>query len=65
MTPKQYLVALHAAGIPDGLPVMEIDRRAALLLEIAEHTARKYRCGYVRVPGPVMVALAALAEKAT
>lgn len=60
LTPPDYLAALHAAGIPDGLPVLELDRQAARLLEIDDHTARRYRCGYTPIPGPVRVALRAL-----
>lgn len=60
MTPGEYLAALYAAGIPDNLPVQEIDRQAARLLEVAERTARRYRLGAAEIPGPVRVALRGL-----
>lgn len=57
----EYIEALHNAGIPRGVGLLELDRCAAVLLKINEHTARRYRTGYIKVPGPVQVALEALA----
>lgn len=61
MTPVEYLEALHSAGIPRDIGLNDIDRRAAKMLEIDERTARRYRSGAIQVPGPVKVALTALA----
>jgi hypothetical protein len=61
MTPQEYISALHAAGIPEGLPVLELDRQAASLLKVDERTARRYRRGEIKIPGPVEVALVCLA----
>jgi hypothetical protein len=57
MTPKDYVAAVLAVGVKEGLPVQEFDRQAALLLQINERTARRYRTGKVVIPGPVQVAL--------
>ncbi len=62
MTPAAYLTALHAAGIPRGLPITEIDRRAAHLLKVHIRTARRYRLGEIKIPGPVQVALRCLSS---
>lgn len=62
MTAAQYRLALYAAGIPKGLPVLSEDREAARLLKIDERTARRYRTGETRVPGPVLVALNCLSR---
>ena len=62
MTPATYLAALYVAGIPRGLPVHELDRRAAEMLKINVRTARRYRWGETRIPDLVEVALTALAR---
>lgn len=62
MRPRAYMAALRAAGIERGLPVQELDQRAAALLKIDERTARRYRRDETPIPGPVEVALAALAK---
>lgn len=61
MSRLAYMVALYAAGMPDGLPITDIDRWAASRLEIDERTARRYRRGEAPIPGPVRVALAKMA----
>lgn len=61
MNAADYMKALHAAGIPRGLPAHELDRQAAALLKIDERTARRYRRGEgASIPGPVKVALTAI-----
>ena len=57
------MAAVLAAGVPGGLPVNEFDRQAAALLRVDERTARRYRSGASAIPGPVMVALEALAKR--
>lgn len=57
MTPEDYVKAVLAAGVKDGLPVQEFDRQVALLLQVNERTARRYRTGRTAIPGPVQVAL--------
>lgn len=61
MTPQAYVAALGRAGVDVGLPVGKIDREAASLLKIDQRTAQRYRCGEIAIPGPVQVALEALA----
>ena len=63
MTPSEYLVALHTAGIPEGLPVLEIDRQAALLLGVGVRTTRRYRRGEYPVPATARLALKLLAAQ--
>jgi hypothetical protein len=63
MKPADYLAALHAAGIPDGLPVLELDRQAALLLGVGRRTARRYRQGDYPVPQTIRLALKLLAAQ--
>lgn len=65
MTPGAYIAAVLAAGIKEGLPVQEFDRQAALLLQVNERTARRYRTGHTAIPGPVEVALRALTHPAS
>lgn len=62
MTPQRYVAMLHAAGIPRGIPALDLDQAAASLLRIDARTARRYRLGEQDVPGPVQVALDALAK---
>ena len=62
MTPAEYLTALYATGIPTDLPVLELDRRAAELLETTKRSTRRYRTGVTPIPGPVRVALLARAQ---
>lgn len=61
MTPAEYIEALHTTGIAREIAVMDLDRAAAALLKIDERTARRYRNGDTIIPGPVQVALHALA----
>ena len=61
MSADDYLAALAAIGIPQTLPVHELDRQAAELLRINERTARRYRRGKTAIPGPVEAALNCLA----
>lgn len=63
MTPKDYIEALMRAGIPENLPVGELDRRAAALLKVSASTSRHYRNGDAAIPGPVQVALKLLARE--
>lgn len=63
MTAAEYLAALAAAGIDTSLPIGQLDREAASLLEIDERTARRYRRGDITIPGPVRVALECLGRK--
>lgn len=60
MTPAEYLAALHAAGIPPTIGLMELDDATAVLLRIDRRTARRYRRGEIPIPGPVVVALECL-----
>lgn len=60
MTPQAYLQALDAAGIPRGLPVLELDRQVFLLLGIKARTARRYRRGETPIPDTVQKALLSL-----
>lgn len=60
MTPTAYLLALHRAGIAEGLPAVWIDREAAALLRVDERTVRRWRLGETSIPGPVEVALECL-----
>lgn len=57
MTPAEYLTALEAAGVAEGLPTKELDRQAAVLLHVDTRTARRYRRGEVTIPGPVRALL--------
>lgn len=61
MTTAEFVRAVYQAGIPENLPIREFDRRVADLLKIDERTVRRYRLGVRTIPGPVRVALAALA----
>jgi hypothetical protein len=63
MTPNDYLAALHAVGIPEGLPSKELDRRASVVLRVDVRTARRYRRGEVSIPGPVVALLELLAAR--
>lgn len=63
MTAADYIAALHAAGAPPDLGVLALDRFAADLLKIDVRTARRYRSGEIRIPGPVEVALNCLSSK--
>lgn len=60
MNPADYVAALMRAGIPENLPVLELDRRAAALLRVDERTARRYRNGEVAIPRPVQALLSLL-----
>lgn len=62
MTPLAYLEALETVGISNRLPAREIDRQVAALLKCDERTARRWRLGEIAIPGPVEVALHALAK---
>ena len=61
LTPDEYIEALYEAGAPRGAGLLELDREAARMLQVDERTARRYRKGVRPVPGPVAVALFALA----
>ena len=63
MTPRDYLSALHKAGITDGLPTKELDRQASVILRVDIRTARRYRRGEVSIPGPVAALLDMLATQ--
>lgn len=62
MRASDYIKALYEAGIPRNLPAHELDRQAAELLKVDDRTARRYRRGETSIPGPVEVALTALAQ---
>ena len=62
MTPTEYLAALYAAGLDRDLPAHELDRQAAALLQVTTRTARRYRSGTTKIPGPVGVALRCIAD---
>jgi hypothetical protein len=61
MKPDEYLAALRAAGIPESLPVTELDRQAALLLGVGQRTARRYRNGEYKIPTRTEITLRVLA----
>jgi len=59
---QAYATLLRANGISITLPVLEMDRRVAALLEISPRQARRYR-GMKKVPKQTRVVLALMAEK--
>jgi hypothetical protein len=65
MSPTDYVIALMAAGMEENLSLLEMDRRAAVLLGVDERTTRRYRRGSVTIPRSIEQHLTTLARVAT
>jgi DNA-binding transcriptional regulator YiaG len=57
MTAPDFMVALAAGGVDITRPVRALDAAVSALFEVDESTARRWRTGRQRVPGPARLAL--------
>jgi hypothetical protein len=64
MQAVDFLALLKAAGLPDGLPLREVDRWVGDQMQVSERQARKWRLtGHV--PQVVLLALRGMAQPTT